>query len=306
MRQALTITAFLLYCAHLSSVTSAPINWKPYSSSMLLPDPVKPSIEEGSFLILNNPSDSGMFAVFNSVLGALKIYEQGHYAGLKIDLNSGRYLDPAYGPNWWEYFFEPIALGAEKDPVHIFSYAEYMHLALEDCPKDRYQAYQLINQYIHLKPHIEEELNTYLERHFRGHFVIGVHYRGTDKSVEVPTVPYEKTFKALCQFIKKLPSRKKNQLMVYVATDDQHFLDYLIKQMPSRVLYNDFARSTNGIALHSYDGHFYSSPYQMGKEALLDCLLLSCCQALIRPASSGFSWIATCFNPSMEVIALNE
>jgi hypothetical protein len=81
--------------------------------------PVAGELEQGSFLVLNNPMNSGFFAVFNSVLGTLDAYEKGIYAGLEINLNTGLYLDPHKGTNWWTYFFEPIYLG-EKGTAYIY------------------------------------------------------------------------------------------------------------------------------------------------------------------------------------------
>jgi len=270
-----------------------------------LPAPKKPKPPKKAFLVLNNPSDSGMFSVFNSVLGALALYDQGKYAGLKVDLNSGRYLDPLKGPNWWEYFFMPISLGKEKKESYSFSLAEYMHLALKDAPSNRYLAYRLIQRYIRLRPEIQQELNIFTSRHFAGHFVIGVHHRGTDKKMEVPTVSYEKTYQMLLQIIYRLSPAERNTLKIYVATDEQPFLDFLETRCPGYLIYSSSVRSDGRKALHSYGTGFYTSPYQMGKEALMDCLLLSQCQILVRPQGSALSRIASCFNPTMKVYDLS-
>lgn len=256
------------------------------------------------FLVLNNPSDSGMFAIFGSVLGTLNFYERENFAGLKIDLNSGRYLDPQVGPNWWEYFFEPINLGDENAPKHYFSQEEYMRLALLAFPDTRERAFELIQRYIHLKPSIQQEVDSFCNRHFKDHFVIGVHHRGTDKITEWPLVPYEKTFNTLNEVISSLSETQRNNLRVYIATDEQRFLTYLLERLPSILIYSDFVRSHTSTALHEYDTGFYSSSYQLGKEALLDCLLLSRCHILLRPVTSCLSAISSCFNPEMPVIGL--
>jgi hypothetical protein len=68
------------------------------------------------------------------------------------------------------------------------------------------------------------------------------------------------------------------------------------------VVYNNFSRSSNETALHDYNTNFYSSPYEMGKEALVDCLLLSKSHILIRPGTSCLSKVSGFFNPYMETI----
>lgn len=260
--------------------------------------------EIGPYLVLNNPSDSGMFAVFNSVLGALNCYDSGQYSGLKIDLNSGRYLDPKRGDNWWEYFFEPIRLGNQAYPLkYIFTLSDYLNvLTASAYPQDKWRASELIQKYIHLKPHIQAEVDAFCKKHFEGHYVICVHHRGTDKITEWPLMPYEKTCGIIAEAISTLSPSEAASLIIYVATDEQAFLDYLLQQFPGIVVYNDFSRSDGAKPLHDYDGHFYSSNYLMGKEALLDCLLLSKGNLLIRPGTSCLSFVATRFNPRMAVI----
>ncbi len=302
MKKTFFIFVLFVNYSFLNANTDQPYNAiVPYRS---LPAPSKLAAQEGAFLVLENPSDSGMFDVFNSVLGALNLYEQGLYSGLKIDLNSGRYLDLAEGTNWWEYFFEPIHFGNEEAPKHYFSLAEYMHLALIDCPQDRNRAFNLIQKYVHLKVPLREELDAFVHHHFANRFVIGVHHRGTDKILEVPVVSYEKTLRTLLQIIKKLPKPEKRVLSIFVATDDQHFLSYLQAHLPYPIIYNNFVRSIDGTALHAYQTGFYSNNYQMGKEALFDCVMLSKCNILVRPGSSGLSWISSCFNPNIPVYNL--
>lgn len=58
----------------------------------------------GSYLVVNNPHNSGFFATFLSVLGALSIYEEGGYAGISVVLNNDFYIDVEKGPNWWSIF----------------------------------------------------------------------------------------------------------------------------------------------------------------------------------------------------------
>lgn len=260
---------------------------------------------KGVYLVLNNPSDSGMFAVFMSVLGALNYYENGDFAGLKIDLNSGRYLDSEVGSNWWEYFFKPISLGKKTKNKHYFSLDEYMKLVFYHCPKNRHRGYELIQKYVHLKSDIQKEVDAYFDAQFKDYFVIGVHHRGTDKVLEWSLISYEKTYNKLNEIINNLLESDRERLRIYIATDEQAFLTYVLDRFPANmIIYNDFARSTNGIALHADGSNFYPNNYQMGKEALLDCLFLSKCNILIRPPGSCLSHMSTFFNPYLTDIPL--
>lgn len=267
------------------------------------------SVQSGQndFLIHNVPSDSGMFAIFQSIVGALNYYEEKKCAGLYVNLTCGRYFDPEKGPNWWEYFFERIMIGKpEGANFHDLNSDETLSLATTGFPKDKFRVNELIKKYIHLKSDIKKELKEYTEAHFKGHYVIGVHHRGTDKATEWTIVPYEKTVGEIQKIINSLSKKDLKKYKIYVATDDQNFLDYIIKKYSSIVICSDFVRSTTATSLHGYEGHFYKGNYQKGKEALIDCLLLSKCSILIYPGTSCLSIISTCFNPHMPTVNLLE
>ena len=256
----------------------------------------------GPFLVYNH--SSGMFATFASILGALDFYEQGDYEGIKVDLDSGAYLDPMLGSNWWEYFFEPINIGGKSGQKHNFTLYEHCLFVGNAYNMPRRKAFKLIQRYIHVKSEIQEEVDSFVSKNFENRFTIGIHHRGTDKKMEIPIVSYEKTSQALNGVIQQLPVEQRDILKIYIATDDQHFLNYMLSLYPSQIIYNDFVRSDDHTPIHYGNDSKYQSIYQKGKEALLDCLLLSKCDILIRPHST-LSIISGHFNPNMPVIVLS-
>ncbi len=183
-----------------------------------------------------------MLAEFASVLGSLKSYEQGHFSGIKIDFNSGCYLDPSHGPNWWEYYFEPINVGnSDVSVIQHCTFDQYMHLAHIGFGLARQEAFKLIQTYIRLKPAIEEEVRSFIKNKFKDHYVIGLHFRGTDKILEHPRISYEKAYSSLQTVINNVSrkngplyslGRKTKKLKVYVATDEQQFMKYLQERIP--------------------------------------------------------------------------
>jgi len=255
------------------------------------------------FFILNETMNSGFGAEFSAVLGALDAYEKGKYAGLEIDLSSGLFFDPAIGPNWWEYYFAPICLGDKYSlNQHHSSKGESCSLSSMAYNRlSRQQNNELIRKHVHVKPVIQDAVDAFVKKNFKKYFVIGVHHRGTDKATEVPMIPWELTLQVLQHTIENLSKTNLKRLKIYVATDDQHFLDYLLQFYPSYIVYGDFFRSTNNQSLHSYESQYYSNNYEKGKEAIVEALILSKCNALIRPAPSGFSWVPMVFSPNMPV-----
>lgn len=259
----------------------------------------------GAFLILNDTLHSGFGAEFSAVLGALDFYEKGNYAGLRVEYSSGCYLDPYPSePNWWNYYFEPINLGNENhSDQHHFSLQETITLSQTSFHLPRERNAELIQRYVHVRPEIQFQVESYFNKEFAGHYVIGVHHRGTDKALEVAVIAPFYAENAVNNIIKNLKKSERKKVKIYVATDDQHFLDFMIKKFGKKIIYNNFVRSTDDRPLH-YGPTIYSTNYERGRDAIVDALLLSKTHILVRPAPSAFSWMSIVFNPHLPVIFL--
>ena len=236
------------------------------------------------------------------VLGALDFYEKTSKCdGLVVDFsNKGVYYEPQYGPSWWEYYFERICLH-KNGPLLVNSTVEFTdackaYFADEAQSKiSREHGHDLIKKYIHLKPHIEDQLDIFTEKYFAGNYVIGIHYRGTDKVSEAPTMSYEEVF----NYIHREITLKLNAKF-FVATDDAHFLNFMHAKFPGKIITLDAMRSYDQNPVH----YALGNGYRKGKEALLDCLLLSRCAKLYKMCSN-LSDSSLIFNPSLPVIHLN-
>jgi len=253
-------------------------------------------------VIVRNPCyNPGMFCVLNVVVGLLDFYEQGHFAGLKVDFaDQGLYYDSRKGPNWWSYYFEPVEIGdISNNPSEEGLGHDSIHCAFHtEFNLNRKRVHSLINQYFHLKGHLKKEVSQFSKKNFQGYHVIGVHYRGTDKSSEAPRVNYLDVYEALRKHIFDYRLKKYK---IFVATDEEAFLEYMLKRFPNRVVFQEAFRSKSGAPVHLTDNH---EPYQRGKEALVDAILLSGTQFLIRTSSSLSLW-STYFNPELPVLLLN-
>lgn len=254
-------------------------------------------------LVLQDHMNSGMFASFGTVLGALHLYETGKIQGFHVNMRTGPYVDEERGTNWWEYYFLPIHLGNPDIQKHYCTAEDVNNLAGIGFHLERGYAYALIQKHIRIKLEFEHEIALFYAYNFAPFFVIGIHHRGTDKVLEWPLVAYEKTTQTLLNVIGTLSNYNLANLRIFVATDDQLFLNYLISLFPTIVFYNNHVRSADGTPLH-YSEHLFASNYQKGREALIDCAMLSKCHILIRPASSCFSLMSTFFNPYMPVYAI--
>lgn len=249
----------------------------------------------------------GFFAYFKSIVGCLNFYDrmkaQNNYKGLEIILNKGPYLCPQLGANWWEYYFEPLL-----NPPHISSVSESFGAMTSftfNKSFSRKQAYGIIQKYVRIKSHILKKVDSYVQENFDKDFIIGVHYRGTDKVLEIPRVSYQRMYVMLQKVI--IQSRTRSY-KIFVATDEQKFLEYLTSKFKN-VIYTDSIRSNDNNPVHyaikSQDLNQNSfRPYELGEEALIDCLLLSRCDYLIKTLQSHLSSTAGAFNPFIPLLSV--
>jgi hypothetical protein len=254
-------------------------------------------------LYLDSPhyiGGAGLFHNFNIVLGCLDLYDRYDYLGLTVDFKTeGLYYEEAYGSNWWNYYFEPIDLPArqaQKGAVLIKYLKDEEKGALGNGAHfymNRERAYALITRYIRVRQEILQEVNEFYSKYLNGAFLIGVHYRGTDKNLEAEDVSYSAVADKVREYVAETPYK------IFVATDEPEFLHYMQEEFVGTVYAID-AQRIAGKPVH------YTSKqcFLKGKEALMDCLLLAHAHLLIR-THSNLSAVTAYFNPEVPVINLN-
>lgn len=245
------------------------------------------------------PHGQGFFSVFTTVLGLLDKYDNGDYSGIYLNFGKGGfYYDPEKGDDWWSYYFQPIDQGIPPHNLKPCSGQTHVHLAI-NCVRNlsKQRCHELITKYIRLKPHIQKTLDRFIAANFKDMFVLGVHYRGTDKASEAPRLDYESVLNAISLYSFYHTGK---ELRIFVATDEADFLEEITTRFPNQVISYSTNRSINGNPLHKARENMY----KQGEEALMDCLLLSRCDHLIR-TSSNLSLCSTYFNPQLPVDLLN-
>ena len=255
-------------------------------------------LEAGEFRVIDGRDfpKIGMFSAANQILGQISIYETGEIDGLRVDFGTfGNYYDPAHGLNWWNYYFEPICLGSGSSLTYPAK-SDYFQAFKRRRRLTRFQASELVKKHIHVREPILQEVDQFALNAFAHFYMIGVNYRGTDKKREAPRVSYETVFQTIVEHLPETGLWK-----IFVATDEHPFLEALQERFPGRVIACDAHRSENEIGVHFSP----VDPYRIGKEALLDVLLLSRCHLLIRTSSNLSLW-STYFNPELPTILLNE
>lgn len=254
-------------------------------------------------LVLRVDYPAGLFAEFAAVLGLLDHFEaqRRFYAGVAVRFgNRGLYYEPAAGENWWEYYFEPLPAGAMENAAPVRYVNAYEHVAFTQHATrtmSRARGHSLIRRHVRVRKALASRVDTYAREHFGDARVIGVHYRGTDKSAEAPRVRYEDV---LASVHAQVDAAGSARCRVFVATDEQAFLDRMLKQFGKELIYCDAFRSIDGAPAHGGA----ADPRKRGEEAVVDCLLLARCNYLIR-TPSNLGLCTTFFNPRIETSLLS-
>lgn len=163
----------------------------------------------------------------------------------------------------------------------------------------RATAAALIDRHVVVRPRIQSLVAGYVREHWPAHFAVGVHYRGTDKAEDAPRVPYEQVEAVVRDTVKRSGS---GPYRVFLATDEQAFVDYMRARFPDELRYREMFRSIDGRPTDVFNS---DSNHKKGEDALVDCLLLSQTHHLVRTASN-LSLCSTLFNPRLPETQLNR
>ncbi|HSX26764.1 MAG TPA: nodulation protein NodZ [Chlamydiales bacterium] len=265
------------------------------------------SAEPPGFIAMKCRSGAGMFSIFNDMLAALKMYDQGKYEGIAIEFGQeGVYYDPLRGDNWWNYYCEPIALG-QKGPIQeVYGDAPCIKRREIEFYTTREEASRLIQKYIHFQPTILQKAQAFQQKHFANRYTIGVHYRGTDKMRDEATrVHYPEVMKAIREAIHSARARGIANYQIFAASDEQPFIDFIRGLFQGHFCCQEEAlRSSQRMGKPAHLNPTLDRS-RCGEETILDCLLLSHCDELIRTSSNLSLW-ALFLNPNLPSITLNQ
>ena len=291
-----------------------------------------------------NHSNAGFFAYFIFALNQLLFCEKNnclpvvHFGPWSGD-GPNAYYDPKVGENVWDYYFEPPAqytyrqieemIRDESNPLnhnYLYSLSDedlwYLHKHNKSSifgypygyyilktrydekwyQRQRRRANRLINKYIRIKPGILQEVNDFQNEFMSGHHVIGIHMRGTDKGAASSASKTKRMIgpEMYAREIDKY-SLHHPESKLFIATDQKQYLEYMKKRYGERVICYDSIRSSDKLAPFQMKDELN---YKKGKDVLIDCLLLSRCDYLLK-CTSHVGETALYFNPELKSIDLN-
>lgn len=234
----------------------------------------------------------------------------------------------------WEYYFEPLFADYPADSVppcvraiitqnhphaqeigyfadeltfvsnHFGDHSDLKGKALfipylTEDPSDavRRAASAIIRDFIRPRPYIHGKVNQFFKEHLEGHYVIGVHVRGTDAVSEQEVREHRKGSLKLVNYVYEIEALLKREpdARIFVATDEQVSLEYLKATFGNRVIAYESIRDQNGMAAGNGPTGWIMPGYicnnrdraaQNGEEAVIECLMLARCNYLVHNGSS--------------------
>lgn len=234
----------------------------------------------------------------------------------------------------WEYYFEPLearhpastipgrtqACLSENPPSpHELGYRADRHAFVSshfgdhpqlrgatllipyelDDPSDtlRREAKAVLDNFIRPRAYLLKRVNDFFLRHMAGHYLIGVHARGTDATSNQELRTFRQGSLVLSRYSAEIrrileihPTAK-----IFVASDEQSSLSHLARAFPHRVIAYDSVRHQGGEAagkgptgwiMPAYIARDRDVAAKNGEDAVIEYLLLSRCDYLVHNGSS--------------------
>jgi hypothetical protein len=238
------------------------------------------------------------------------------------------------GRTVWEYYFEPVVPGypassipepvrahiaVDRPSPHEVGYFVDRHAFVSNHFGDHPQLsgaalpipYQwedpddtlrrgakiIVDRFIRPRAYLLQRVDDFFARHMAGHHLIGVHARGTDATSKQELRTFRQGSLVLSRYVAEIERLLDVQprAKIFVASDDQSSLDYLVKAFGHRVIAYESVRHHGGEAagqgptgwiMPAYIARDRDVAAKNGEDAVIEYLLLSRCHHLVHNGSS--------------------
>jgi hypothetical protein len=254
----------------------------------------KNNSKEIFYIIRRNPG-TGFFSNITFVLNHLLIAKKFEFIPIvdmenyKTIYNEIRKIKKTF--NAWEYFFKPLTnyklSEIYKNKKYIITDNKFYDFFCYNMDKN----IEILNQLkrIELKPEISKIINRFkIPKN-----TLGVHFRGTSYK-RSPGHPFPATTKQMSTLIDKLLLENKYD-KIFLSTEEEQYLNYFKKKYSNKLIYlKNVYRSNKNDAFKVYPR--LNHRYKLGREILIETLLLSRCDCFVY----------VCSNVSSAAIAFNK
>ena len=258
--------------------------------------------EDKIFYVIKRSPGTGLFSNVTFVLNHLKICEKNNFIPI-IDMDNFKTI---YNENKkikntnnaWEYYFEKLnkfsldevyksknVLITSDKFFHFFTY----NIDLDD------QMIKILQTQIKINKILYKSYKR-ISNIFNGNKILGIHFRGTSYK-RSPGHPFPATKRQMFEITKNLIKKEKID-KIFLVTEEQNYLNFFKKKFPDKIIHIKCCYRSNkndAFKIYPRDRH----RYKLGREALLETLLLSKCDHFIY-LCSNVSSAAISFNLNKE------
>lgn len=246
----------------------------------------------------------------------------------------------------WEYYFEPLVDGYPADAISeslrsridrnfpdmndlgYFAQADVFvtnhygdhpslsgkapvipYMDANPDPSLRRWTSNLMRSYVRPREYLQRKVDSFFAEHLQGGDVIGVHVRGTDAVSEKETRAYRQGSLDIDNFVRTLSAlvQERPGARIFVATDAQSSLDYLVEAFSDRVIAYKTTRHLDGepaglgptgLIMPAYIAHDRDAAARNGEDAVVEFLLLGRCSHLVHNGA-GLALTVLLHDPAM-------
>lgn len=249
------------------------------------------------FYIIKRTPGTGLFSNVVFVLNHLLIANKYNFIPI-VDMHNFKTIynekkTIKKNKNAWNYFFENVSNYSldevyKSNRVIIVSdqFFSNFNYNMEDISFKN-----LINKNINIKKNFLDISKRYIKKKF-GKRTLGVHFRGTSYKQSAGH-PLPATPKQMIELVKKVIKKDKID-KIFLATEEKKYLEIFKKEFPSKIEYiKSSYRSNKNDAFKIYPR--LNHRYKLGREVLIETILLSHCDSFIY-LNSNVSSAAIGFN----------
>ena len=185
--------------------------------------------------------------------------------------------------NAWEYYFRQtssVPLREVYESRHVFfcdgKYPAGFSFNVTSIRGSR----EAFDRHVEVLPDIEDSVRIWMEKF--GTRTLGIHFRGQEQN-RAPEHPFGPTKRQILDTARRL-IREGNFDRIFLVTEDQGYLDLFRREFGDAVIATDSFRTRSENAYRLWPRPLHR--YILGREVLVDALLLSRCQALIASESN--------------------
>ncbi|MCM1231761.1 MAG: hypothetical protein NC489_16710 [Ruminococcus flavefaciens] len=251
------------------------------------------------YIIRRVPFGEGFFSNYFYVLSHV-VYacQKGWHPVVDMENYRTLYHDRDAAGNLWEKYFEPMGGStleqAYRSKNYVLSSGRYLSESgvpvyeinqghITDDMVSNLQPY--ISKYMKINHNIMNDVELYkLRNSWECTKIIGVHVRGTDMHIERNEHTVSPKVENIFKDIDSLLAVDESQ-RIFLCTDEQNVVERFVEKYKERVIFcNEYRSISNdGIGIHKEKGKQIrkSHKYLLGREILIDMVLLSQCYGLI-------------------------